>query len=115
MTYRDAREKFGCSVPEQVKAKTEKFGDMEKNQCPACGLNTQAGHLGQGPEGGTYQAGVNGTKGGWQGQAWAKPTSELSSPCCGKSHTSRQMCACGRGQPLSSNHQLTLFVLGSLR
>ena len=42
---------------------------MEKNQCPACGLNTQAGHLGQRPEGGTYQAGVNGTKGGWQGQA----------------------------------------------
>ena len=40
---------------------------------------------------------------------------ELSSPCCGKSHTSRQMCTCGCGQPLSSNHQLTLFVLRSLR
>lgn len=34
---------------------------MEKNQCPAYGLNTEAGHLGQGLEAGTYQAGVNGT------------------------------------------------------
>lgn len=75
VTSRDTREKFGCSVPEQVKAKTEKFWrTWERASVQPVGLNRQAGHLGLGPKGGTHRQGVNGTKGRWQGEAWAKPT-----------------------------------------